>query len=249
LSRGRVIFYDYAHCSEFLEGIARDLHESAAAGSAGLDAFGLYRPLFTGFANEALETNAITLGQFDTGLVYIFIPQEMRRELCPDANKTARNKAIELLKCQKAPMIFDIRSAQSMEPAVASHAHYKEWMPPELLELVQSEALDIQIVINGHAFFEQIVCPILTKNGFSTTDEYLSSARLGYVRAQSPEASASVFKLPWVKWLREMLTGGFSMSYPMACLATYIEKMNEAVKPKSKPGAPAPGAARRPAKK
>jgi hypothetical protein len=225
MTRGQVVFYDYKHCHEFLAANADQVVTSAG----GLGALAPYRPLYSAFTHEALETSAITLGQFDAGLVYMFVPQDVRRAVSPAAHKVARAKALELLGCSHPPMVFEIHAAKAMEPPLADPARYDNWMDPDLLAIVDEGALEIHLVINGHAFFEDILTPALKQNGFSTPDDYLSAAKSGFVRTRHPGAPGKVYKLPWVKWIREMLTGGFSMAWPMACLGTYLQKMQQSI--------------------
>lgn len=232
MTTGQVIFYDYEHCRSFLETHSRDLKEK----QQGLDALGLYRPLFYGFTEEALETCAITLGQFDAGLVYMFVPACHQRKLSPGAHKVARAKAIELLGCS-TPMIFEIKAAREMKPPLAPQAACEQWMKPDLLEMINDNTIEVFMVINGQAFFDQILLPCLTQNDFNTTDDYVSAAKSGNVRVSHAVAPDKIYKLPWIKWVREMLNGGFSMSYLMACLGTYLQKIHQAVEASKSPTA------------
>lgn len=225
MSNGQVIFYDFAHVSEFLATNA----EQIAAANPGLGALAPYRPLYYAFTQEALDTNAITLGQFDAGLVYMFVPEDRIRSKSPEAHKVARAKAVELIDGTHPPMIFEIKAAQTMEPPIAPQAACESWMTPELLETINSGTLQIHLMINGHAFFSDILMPTLEQNEFTTPDDYLSGAKSGFIRVRHPAAPGKGYKLPWIKWLREMLTGGYSMAYPMACLGTYLQKVQQTI--------------------
>jgi hypothetical protein len=223
---GKVVFYDYEHCREFLEGHARQLRDT----SVGLNMLGLYRELFYGFTYEALENSAITLGQFDSGLVYMFVPEMLKREYYPTGHKVAREKALELMGCTKPPMVFEMVAAQIMDPPLPEKAHFDKWMRPEMLTLLKECAIEIHMYFNAHGFYEQILIPLLQKHGYTVADDYLTSARSGYLRVRHPQRQGKLFKLPWRNWIREMMTGGYSMAYLMACMGTYVQKMNLALK-------------------
>lgn len=225
MTGSKVVFYDFGHCNSFMKERGSELSQ----GKTGLAALAPYRPLFSAFADEALTTNAITLGQFDTGLVYMFVPEDLSRALAPSQHKVARAKAVELMQCSQPPMIFEIRAAQEMKPPIAEPARPDKWMPPDLLEIVNNGSLEIHLLINAHAFFADIIMPALAHNGFESPDDYLTSGRSGFIHVRHADAPGQGYKLPWVKWLREMLTGGYSMAYPMACMGTYLQKMQEAI--------------------
>ncbi len=225
MTLGKVVFYDYEHCREFLEGHAKQLRDT----SVGLNMLGLYRELFYGFTHEALESSAIILGQFDNGLVYMFVPEMLKREYYPDGHKVARTKALELMNCTEPPMVFEMIAAQTMEPPLAEKAWFDKWMRPEMITLLNEGAIELHMYFNAHAFYEQILTPMLQQQGFTIADDYLASARSGFLRVRHPGRPGKLFKLPWRTWIREMMTGGYSMAYIMACLGTYMLKMNEAV--------------------
>lgn len=225
VSAGKVVFYDYEHCREFLEDHSKQLRETAK----GLDILGLYREFYYGFSHEALESSAITLGQFDNGLVYMFVPEMLKRESYPGGHKVARTKALELLQCTEPPMVFELMAAQTMEPLLKDSAHCEKWMRPELLDLLNVGAVEIIMYFNAHGFHDQILAPNLVQQGYSLVDPYLSSAKSGFLRVRHSQAPGKIFKLPWVMWIREMMTGGYSMAYIMACFGNYMVKMNQAL--------------------
>lgn len=225
MTRGKVIFYDYDHCGEFLKGHAEDLRTSAK----GMAAFGLYRSLFQVFAHEAMDTEAITLGQFDAGLIFLFVPGTLSRSLYPHGHKVARAKATEMLGSTESPMAFELVAAQSMDPPLPDAARFQKWMPADLTALLEHGDLSIHMIINGHAFYEQILVPSLLQNGFTPADDYRTGAKAGFVRVRHPDAPGKVFKLPWIRWIREMFAGGYSMAFLMACFGTYLGKMAEAI--------------------
>lgn len=225
MSLGKVVFYDYEHCREFLEDHSKQLRET----SKGLDILGLYREFFYGFTHEALESSSITLGQFDNGLVYMFVPETLKREYYPAGHKVARAKALELLQCTEPPMVFELMAAHTMEPVLKDTSHFDKWMRPELLLLLNEGAIEIIMYFNAHGFHDQILIPSLVQQGYSPVDSYLSSAKSGFLRVRHPDAHGKIFKLPWVIWIREMLTGGYSMAYLMACFGNYMVKMNHAL--------------------
>jgi hypothetical protein len=94
---------------------------------------------------------------------------------------------------------------------------------------VEEGVIEIHVYFNGQAFFDQILVPSLQQQGFSLAEGYLPSAKSGYVKVRHPKAPGKLFKLPWVQWIREMLAGGYSMAYTLACMGNYMIKMNEAV--------------------
>lgn len=225
MSLGKVVFYDYEHCREFLEDHSRHLRDT----SAGLNILGLYREFFYGFTHEALESSSIILGQFDSGLVYMFVPEMLKREYYPDGHKVARSKALELMECAEPPMVFELIAAHSMAPPLSDKAHWDRWMRPEMITLVNEGAVEIHMYFNSHAFYDQILVPMLQQQGYSVADDYLASARSGFLRVRHPQCPGKLFKLPWLIWIREMMTGGYSMAYIMACMGNYMLKMNETV--------------------
>lgn len=225
MSLGNVVFYDFDHCREFLEAHAKHLRDT----SAGLNILGLYRELFSGFSHEALESEAIVLGQFDQGLVYMFVPEPLKKEYYPSGHKVAQKKALDLLGTKEPPMALELRAAQKLEPPLHEKARYENWMQPDLLALVDEGIIEIHLYFNSHAFHEQILLPSLQQNGFQAADTYLTSARSGYVRVRHPASPGKLYKLPWLTWVREMLAGGYSMAYIMAMLGNYMIKMNNAV--------------------
>jgi len=231
VSLGNVVFYDFEHCREFLEDHAKHLRDNAV----GLDVLGLYRELFHGFTHEALESSSIILGQFDVGLIYLFVPEPLSREYYPEGHKTARKKSLELLQCTEPPMVFELLAAQEMEPSLSERARCNTWMRPELTVLVEQGVIEIHMYFNGQAFFEHLLIPSLQQQGFSVADTYIASAKSGFVKVRHPNAPGKVFKMPWRTWIREMLAGGYSMAYLMACMGNYILKMNEAVGPAKTP--------------
>ena len=225
MSLGNVVFYDFEHCREFLEDHSRHLRDNCT----GLEALGLYRELFHGFTHEALESSSITLGQFDTGLIYMFVPEPLRREYYPEGHKLAQKKAIELMGSTEPPIVFELLSAQDIDPPLPPRNRCSTWMRPELMILVDQGVIEIHLYFNGHAFFEQILVPSIQQQGFSVADSYLSSAKSGYIKTRHPNAPGKVFKMPWIQWIREMMAGGYSMAYMMALLGNYMIKMNQAV--------------------
>ncbi len=225
MSVNNVVFYDFDHCREFLEDHAKYLRDT----SAGLNILGLYRELFHGFSNEALESEAIVLGQFDQGLVYMFVPEPLKKEYYPSGHKVAQKKALELLGTTEPPMALELHAAQDMEPPLQEKARYDKWMQPDLITLLNEGVIEIHMYFNSHAFYEQILLPSLQQHGFQPADSYLTSARSGYVRVRHPAAPGKLYKLPWLTWVREMLAGGYSLAYIMALLGNYMLKMNTSV--------------------
>src|SRR5688572_23747195 len=129
---GQIVYYDYEHCREVLEQRALELREKAQ----GIEALALYREFFYSFSYEALEQGALTLGQFDTGLVYLFVPGNLRRRDYPQGHDVAREKALELLGSNEPPIILELLSAQTMEPAIGERGKIERWMRQEFLEEV-----------------------------------------------------------------------------------------------------------------
>lgn len=225
MNLGNVVFYDFEHCREFLENHSRELREKAT----GLGALGLYRELFHGFSHEALESSAITLGQFDTGLIFLFVPEPLKKEYYPEGHQVAQKKAIELMGCTEPPMVFELLSSQDLEPPLGVANRCQNWMSRDLMLLLEQGIVEIQMYFNGQAFYEQILVPSLQQQGFTVKDSYLDSARSGFVKARHSSAPGKVFKMPWLQWIREMFAGGYSLAYLMALMGNYLIKMNQAV--------------------
>lgn len=220
-----VVFYDFEHCREFLEDHAKHLRDT----SKGLNVLGLYRELIHGFSHEALESSSITLGQFDHGLVFLFVPEPLKREYYPDGHKVAQKKALDLLACTEPPMVLELLAALDMEPPLQEKSRNFAWMQPDLKLLIEQGVIGLQMYFNAQAFHEQLLKPSLQQNDFTVADPYLTSAKSGYVRVRHPKTPGKVYKMPWLLWVREMFAGGYSMAYIMAMMGNYIMKMSEAI--------------------
>lgn len=225
MNLGNVVFYDFEHCREFLEDHAKHLRDNVV----GLDVLGLYRDLFSGFANEALTESAITLGQFDHNVTFLFIPEHLRQEYYPEGHEVARAKALELMGCKQAPVVLDLVNSTDVEPPVHEKAHYRSWMPKNLLELLDQRMIEIQMIYNAQPFHDLILTPTLQEQGFSLADNYLASARSGFVRVRHSAVPGKVYKLPLLQWVREMFSGGFSVAYLVAMLGNATQKLSKTV--------------------
>jgi hypothetical protein len=225
LLSSQVIFYDYAHCKEFLEGHNRQLKSSVT----GLDRLGLYRPLYYCFSNEALESGNITIAQFDQGVVFLFIPEDCQGSAMPRTQALARAKALELLKCKKAPMVLELQWARSAGP-LAAKAAPEHWMRKEFLsDMIESRKMEVKMYFDGETFFANVATPLLAQHGFRMIDDYETAARAGYLKVKHPKARGKHYKLPWLQWIREMLTGGYSTAYVIACFVSSLGRLSTAV--------------------
>jgi hypothetical protein len=223
---GQIVYYDYDHCREFLEQRARDLRQSAQ----GIDALAIYRELYYSFSYEALEQGALTLGQFDAGVVYVFIPDHLRPRDYPQGHEVVRKKALELLGNNEPPLVLELVSSQTMDPEVGERGKFQKWMRPEFLdEVLLPGKVTIQLYFDAGSFFRHMLQPQLEQHGFELADDYMKSAQTGQLRVRHPSSPGKIYKLPWLLWVREMLGGGYSVVYLMACFATYLQKLHGAV--------------------
>lgn len=232
---GQVTYYDYEHCREFLETRARTLRETAR----GLETLALFRELFYSFSYEALEQGALTLGQFDTGVVYLFLPGFLQQEKYQRRRDVARAKALELLGCspKEPPLVLDLLTSQSLEPPVGERGRMERWMRSEFLnDVLRPGRIHIHLYFDGGAFFREILVPQLEQRGFTLLEDYIRSARNGELRVRHAAVPGKLFRLPWMLWIREMMGGGYSVVYLMACVANYLQKLEAAVADKAGKG-------------
>jgi hypothetical protein len=223
---GQIIYYDYEHCREFLEERARDLRQSAQ----GIETLAIYREPFYSFSYEALEQGTLTLGQFDAGVVYLFVPKELTAHKYPQGHEVARNKALELLGSKEPPLVLEMLTAQAMEPEIGDRSKIVKWMRAEFLdEVLLPGKIQIHLYFDAGAFFRQVLQPQLEQQGFELVDDYVKSAQSGQLRVRHSGSPGKVYKLPWLLWVREMMGGGYSVVYLMACFATYLQKLHGAV--------------------
>lgn len=226
MGTGEIIYYDYEHCRSFLETRARDLSETAT----GLETLATFREMLYGFAYEALEQSALVLGQFDTGVVFLFVPWNLSPEEYPKGHEIARAKALELLGSEKPPLLLELLAAQSEREQLSSKGFMEKWMRPEFLtDMLLAKRVAIELFFDGVAFYTEVMRPQLEKHGFEVISDYQMSAESGIVKVRHPNTPGKVYKLPWVAWVREMMGGGYNVIYLMACFATYLQKMDEAV--------------------
>jgi len=225
MAPGQITFYDYNHCRDFLEQRAEDLRRNAT----GIDTLAVCRELFYSFSYEAIEQAALTLGQFDTGMVYLFIPQELSIKNYPQGHEVARAKALELLDCSDPPVVLELLASQAQEPELGERGKIRSWMREEFLtDVILPGRIQLHLYFDGGGFFREVLKPQLEQSGFELLDDYVKSARSGNLRIKHPATPGKVFMLPWLMWVREMMGGGYSVVYLMACFATYLQKLNSA---------------------
>ena len=226
MPKGQIVFYDYEHCRSFLEQRARDLREQ----TTGLEALATFRELIYGFSYEALEQCSLILGQFDTGVVFLFTPAELSPDEYPKGHEIARKKAIDMLGASEPPLVLEMLSAQSERETLSSKGFMEKWMRPEfLVDVLLARRVAVQLLFDGGAFFAEVLRPQLESHGFKLLASYVDCAEEGVLRVEHPGKQGTIFKLPWVAWIREMLGGGYNVVYVLACFATYLKKLDEAV--------------------
>lgn len=225
MAPGQIIFYDYDHCREFLEQRADDLRATAQ----GLDTLAICRELFYSFSYEALEQSALTLAQLDSGMVYLFVPAGLSPREYPQGHEVARAKALELLDCKEPPIVLELLASQALEPPVGERGTIGSWMRQEFLDdVLLAKRVKIQLYFDGGGFFAEVIRAQLEQSGLVLMDDYLKAAKSGVLRVKHPAMPGKIFKLPWLLWVREMMGGGYSVVYLMACFATYLQKLNSA---------------------
>lgn len=228
MSLSQITYYDFDHCRNFLESRARELRETAR----GLESLALFRELFYSFSYEALEQGAMTLGQFDSSIVYLFIPDTLKQGEYQAGRNVARAKALELLNCapEEPPLVFELLSTQTHEPPIGARGRLEQWARPDFLnELLLPGRVQIHLYFDGGCFFRDFLVPQLEQRGFSPADDYVRSARSGELRVRHASLPGKLFRVPWVLWVREMMGGGYSILYLAACLANYLQKLEAAV--------------------
>lgn len=220
-----VVYYDYNHCKEFLEPHAKQLREN----KTGLEALAIYRALYYSFTVEALETNSFTLGQWDRGIAILFLP---RAALNIDESNNfsslsiATAKALELIQAEEPPIVIDLPAAISMQPKINERSLMKNWMTDEFYsQIIAPQQVEIRMYFNGFSFFKDMIEPQLLSNGFNITEDYVKMAQSGYIKVRHPASPGKIYKLPWLLWIREMLVGGYSIVYSIACMGNYIKKI------------------------
>ena len=234
MAPGRVIYYDFNHCRDFIEERVKALRDTVT----GLDALALYRELYYSFAYEALEHEALTIGQFDTGIVYAFIPELLAPADYPQGHKVMREKALELLGNAESPVVLDLVQSQLQEPEVGPRGKIKSWMRPEFLEdIILTGKVRIHLYFDASSFYGQVIRPQLEERGFELIEDYRQCAKRGEVRLRHPNAPGKLYRVPWILWVREMMGGGYNVVYLMASFAAYMQKLETAVGLKSEPAA------------
>lgn len=223
---GQIVYYDFDHCRKFIEDRARELKET----SKGLEALALYRELFYSFSYETLENSSLTLGQFDTGTVYVFVPATLLPSEYPQGHEVVRSKAVGLMGCDQPPVVLDLLSAQTTEPLVGPPGKIESWMRPEFLQdVILSGKVQIQLYFDAGGLYKDIIAPQMVDRGFTLLEDYVTAARSGVIRVKHPAAPGKIYKLPWMAWIREMMGGGYSVVYVLACMATYLQRLETAL--------------------
>lgn len=228
MSLGSVVYYDFDHCREFLEGRAADLRDRAR----GLDTLATLRELYYAFSYEALEQQSIVIGQFDTGVVYLFVPDVIAGENFERTREIAESKAIELLDSSEPPLVIELMEGQNETEHFSSRGTIQSWMREDFLdEIILPARVQIILFFDGGSFFEQVLRPQLEKHHFKLGDTYVESAETGELRVKHRTNLKRTYRIPWVTWVREMMGGGYNVVYLMACFSAYLEKLKGAVVP------------------
>lgn len=224
MSIGQVIYYDFDHCREFLEERGRQLKDTAS----GLDTLAIHRELYYSFAYETLEKNALTSGQFDYGLCFLFTPLPLNALSYPQGHEVARAKIFELINTDKIPpIVMDLAGCEKMQPPLNDRHNFRVWMRPEFVsDMIDNGNVQIQMFFNAEAFYREVIIPQLKERGFHGMTPYVQAATAGLIKARHPSIPGKTLSVPWLNWIREMMSGGYSVVYLMACFASFIRQVD-----------------------
>ena len=152
MSEGQVTYYDYEHCRDFLEQRARDLQEKAE----GLETLATFRELLCGFSYEALEQSSLVLGQFDTGVIFLFSPWDLDEDAYPKGHETARAKALDLLGAGEPPLVLELLEAQADRKTLSDHGRMETWMREEFLrDVILARKVSIRLYFDGDTWVDK----------------------------------------------------------------------------------------------
>jgi hypothetical protein len=226
MSHKHLICHDYAACQELIRQAAPAFDEQPE----GLECHTAPRTVIPSLAAEAMEDRSVVLAQLDPGAIHGFIPSRLSPGHAATLLDDAERRAVEMLGARGRPLIIELLTGQADEPAVQASCRIESWMDPDFLRtVVQARRALIVLFFDGENFFRETLKPQLERRGFAVTEGYEESARAGVLRARHPSTPGTVYKLPWVLWVREMMGGGYDTLFLMALFAVYLQKMEQAV--------------------
>lgn len=224
---GQVVYYDYDHCAGFLSERAEERRQT----EPGLAAMAIHREIVVAFAAEALAESSFTLGQFDRGLVFLFTPEKLLGEAHPRGNALARTKAIDLMGARdtRPPVEVELRAAEQGPPPVSPGCRLDTWMPSDLLDgAIRPGRVEVRMFFDAGSYFDEALLAAAEHRGLTVIDDYETSARTGELRLRDPDQPGKLIRVPWMRWVREMMCGGYGLGYLLVCTAAYMKLVDRA---------------------
>ena len=219
-----VTAYSAAEIQEYLEAHAAQLAER----HQGIDVHALYREMYSTFAQRSAKHDTVLVVPVDAVLVLVFIPSSLFGGHAMEVQRQAEEQALALLAPTDTPLAMELVSMQDDPPAVEGKCRLEQWAEEEFLTLLEEREATIVGYFDGGAFFQETLRPHLEKRGFELIDSYTEAVEQGFVRVRHSATSSTLFQVPWVRWVREMVSGGFDLVFLMACLAVYLQKLEQA---------------------
>ena len=219
-----VTAYSAAEIQEYLEAHAAQLAER----HQGIDVHALYREMYSTFAQRSAKHDTVLVVPVDAVLVLVFIPSSLFGGHAMEVQRQAEEQALALLAPTDTPLAMELVSMQDDPPAVEGKCRLEQWAEEEFLTLLEEREATIVGYFDGGAFFQETLRPHLEKRGFELIDSYTEAVEQGFVRVRHSATSSTIFQVPWVRWVREMVSGGFDLVFLMACLAVYLQKLEQA---------------------
>lgn len=194
----------------------------------GIEAHTLFRDLIRGHLMRAMEGDAIHLVHADAVLVMAFIPSVLAGGDWRHLHLETERQALALLDSGGPPMPVELVSAQFEEPVVEGKCRLESWLEEDLLEALEERDVMVVAYFDGASFHEETLRPQLERRGFELLQGYAETLETGSLRVRHTATSSTIYQVPWGRWVREMVSGGFDLVFLMACLAVYLQKLEEA---------------------
>ncbi|PKO17058.1 hypothetical protein CVU37_09630 [candidate division BRC1 bacterium HGW-BRC1-1] len=216
--------YSADEMREYLEAHAAQLAER----HQGIEVHALYREIYASFAQRTAQHDTVLVAPVEAVLVLVFIPSAFAGAHAMEIQRQAEEKALALLAPADTPLAMELVSMQDDPPAIEGKCRLDQWADEEFLTLLDDREATIVAYFDGGSFFQETLRPHLEKRGFELIDSYTEALEQGFVRVRHSATSSTIFQVPWVRWVREMVSGGFDLVFLMACLAVYLQKLEQA---------------------
>ena len=219
-----LIVHPLADVREHLVEYGRALRERVE----GIEGHTVFRELIRRHLVRATEGDAIHLVHADEVLVMAFIPAALAGSDQRDLHQEAERTALALLDSDGPPMPIELVSAQIGPPAVEGKCRLEAWLEGDLLDVLEEREVLVVAYFDGAAFYAETLRPQLERRGFELLESCAETLETGVLRVRHTATSSSIFQVPWGRWVRDMVSGGFDLVFLMACLAVYLQKLEEA---------------------